>query len=79
MRLAEVAGAIMTEMNRELIEARAEIARLTRERDGMRAALEGLLSEWDKLTRYGSPMAKAANERVAFARAALSPSPGETR
>jgi len=27
--------------------------------------------EWDKLTRYGSPMAKAANERVTAARAAL--------
>ena len=37
----------------------------------LRAALEGLLMEWDKLTRYGSPMAKAANERVTAARAAL--------
>ncbi len=36
-------------------------------------ALEGMLSEWDKLTRYGSPMAKAANEQVAFACAALAP------
>jgi hypothetical protein len=34
-------------------------------------ALEGLLMEWDKLTRYGSPIAKAANERVTFARAVL--------
>ena len=36
-----------------------------------RQAIEGLLAEWDKLTRYGSPMAKAANERIAFARTAL--------
>lgn len=36
------------------------------------AALEALLAEWDKLTRYGSPMAKNANESVTFARAALS-------
>jgi hypothetical protein len=35
------------------------------------AALEGMLMEWDKLSRYGSPMAKAANERVNFARATL--------
>jgi hypothetical protein len=35
----------------------------------LEAGLEGLLYEWDKLTRYGSPMAKAANERVAIARA----------
>lgn len=34
-------------------------------------ALECMLAEWDKLTRYGSPMAKAANESVAFARATL--------
>jgi len=44
--------------------AEAEIERLT-------AAVEGLLMEWDKLTKYGSPMAKAANERVNAARAAL--------
>ena len=46
----------------------AEIERL-------RAALEGMLMEWDKLTRYGSPMAKAANERVAAARRALENKP----
>lgn len=44
----------------------------------LRAALEGMLHEWDKFTRYGSPMAKAANERVSFARAALKDS-GSTR
>ncbi len=27
-----------------------------------------LLHEFDKMTRYGSPIAKAANERVAVAR-----------
>jgi len=49
-------------------ERRAEIERL-------RAALEGMLMEWDKLTRYGSPMAKAANERVAAAHRALENKP----
>lgn len=44
---------------------RARVAKLE-------AATQGMLDEWDNLTRYGSPMAKAANERVAFARAALS-------
>jgi phage-related minor tail protein len=38
-------------------------------------ALEGMLAEWDKFTRYGSPIAKAANERVAFARTVLSEQP----
>jgi len=37
----------------------------------LREALNGLLMEWDELSRYGSPMAKAANERVTAARAAL--------
>jgi hypothetical protein len=50
-------------------DARAEIAAL-------REALEGMLHEWDKFTRYGSPMAKAANENVARARAALEMSGG---
>jgi hypothetical protein len=34
-------------------------------------ALQGMLDEWDKFTRYGSEMAKSANERVAFARKTL--------
>jgi hypothetical protein len=42
----------------------AEISRL-------RAALKDLLAEWDKFSRYGSPIAKAANEAVTKARAAL--------
>lgn len=33
-----------------------------------REAIIGLLMEWDKLTKYGSPIAKAANERVSAAR-----------
>jgi hypothetical protein len=37
----------------------------------MTKALEGMLNEYDQASRYGSPMARAANERVAFARAAL--------
>jgi len=45
-------------------EARVEIAALLE-------ALEGMLHEWDKFTRYRSPMAKAASENVARARAAL--------
>ena len=35
-------------------------------------ALRGLLGEWDKFTRYGSPMAKLANERVNYARSVYS-------
>jgi hypothetical protein len=37
----------------------------------LKAALKGMLDEWEKLARYGSPMAKAANERVNAARRAL--------
>lgn len=37
----------------------------------MRNALEGMIMEWDRLAQYGSPMAKAANERVAAARIQL--------
>jgi hypothetical protein len=37
----------------------------------LREAVKGLLIEWDRLTKYGSPLAKAANDRVVAARAAL--------
>lgn len=40
-------------------------------------ALEGMLAEWDKFTRYGSPMAKAANERVNYARRAAAKARGD--
>lgn len=33
----------------------------------LKEGLRGLLSEWDKFTRYGSPIAKAANERITAA------------
>lgn len=39
--------------------------------DDLVAALKGMLSEWEKFSRYGSPLAKSANERVNAARAAL--------
>lgn len=42
---------------------------------GLETALEGMLAEWDKAARYGSPMAKAANERVTFARTLLKREP----
>jgi len=61
------------------MEAREVVTRvimpLLREMSGhrkqLRDVVEGLLTEWDNLTRYGSPMAKAANERVAAARTLL--------
>jgi hypothetical protein len=34
-------------------------------------ALKGMLAEWEKFTRYGSPLAKASNENVARAQAAI--------
>jgi chromosome segregation ATPase len=47
-----------------LLAAKAKIEEL-------QAALRGMLDEWERLSRYGSPMAKAANERVNAARRAL--------
>lgn len=41
------------------------------ERMELLACLQGMLAEWDKFARYGSPIAKAANERVNAARAAV--------
>jgi hypothetical protein len=49
---------------RQFLRAREEI-------DAMRAALQRMVAEWDKMTRYGSPLAKAANENLKFARATL--------
>jgi ribosome recycling factor len=53
------------EQRRELIQRQAA------EIEQLKAALQGMLDEWEKLARYGSPMAKAANERVNAARRAL--------
>lgn len=39
----------------------------------LEAALRALLGEWDKLSRYGSPLEKSGNEAVNFAREALAP------
>ncbi len=49
----------------------AERERCSAEIRELRTALEGMLLEWDNLARYGSPIAKAANERVNAARAAI--------
>jgi len=48
-----------------------ECTRLRVEKAGLVAALQGMIIEWDKLSRYGSPMAKAANDLVNNARAAI--------
>lgn len=54
-----------------VFEDASTVALAEAERSELIAALTGMLTEWDKFTRYGSPMAKSANEPVAFARAAL--------
>lgn len=46
-----------------------DIAVVRREKEEMLETLRGMLHEWDKFTRYGSPIAKAANENVRRARA----------
>ena len=47
------------------------IAQLTRERNALREALQRMIAEFEKMTRYGSPLARAANENLTFARKAL--------
>jgi hypothetical protein len=54
---------IMGSLQNDLEKAEAKIVRL-------RAALAGMLQEWDQLTRYPT-MAKSSNERVAAARAVM--------
>jgi hypothetical protein len=74
-----VSATLRDDETRRTLEAREVVAMvimpLLRERchedKQLRDVVEGLLMEWDKLTRYGSPMAKAANERVAAARKLL--------
>lgn len=57
----------------------AAAANLTETELDLVLACEGLLAEFDKLTRYGSPMAIAANEAVAFARAAVASTRAKAR
>ena len=52
-------------------EAQVAIAAVQAENARLRGALTGLLQEWEKLTRYGSPLAKQANPNVAAAKVAL--------
>jgi hypothetical protein len=47
------------------------IARLSAALAEAREALAGTVAEWDKMTRYGSPLAKDANENLSLARAIL--------
>jgi hypothetical protein len=41
----------------------------------MRRALLAMVAEFEKLTRYGSPLAREANEALRYARAALAEPP----
>jgi hypothetical protein len=36
-----------------------------------REGLDGMIAEWEKMTQYGSPLAKGANEQLGRARFAL--------
>jgi hypothetical protein len=53
------------------VERDIEIERLRKLNKRLRNALEGMVQDWETLSRYGSPMAKAANTRVAEARKVL--------
>jgi hypothetical protein len=71
LRLNEVDAQLTAESHihaRECIALRAE---KDAEIEQLKSITKGLLLEWDKLTKYGSPIAKAANERITAARAKL--------
>jgi hypothetical protein len=51
--------------------ARDANARLIAAAPNLLMALKRMIAEWEKLTRYGSPIAKDANENVRFAKAAI--------
>lgn len=53
-------------------------ARLIAAAPTMLEALKGMRAEWEKLTRYGSPMAKAGNEAVQAMNAAIALAEGRT-
>lgn len=67
--LATNAGELMDEVDSlraDLAKAQARIAELE-------AGLTGLMREFDKMIRYGSPMAKTANENYQYAARLLHP------
>ena len=66
----KVFGAEITSMQAVLQRDRERIAELE-------AALTSMLAEWEKFTRYGSPMAKHANITVTRARATLGKPDGD--
>ena len=47
-----------------------EWAELRERVDVARGGLSAMIIEWEKMTRYGSPLATRANEQLALARAA---------
>ena len=59
------------ELIEHLLKARSENITLTAALEEARGALEAMINEWEKMTRYGSPLAKQANENLARARTAL--------
>jgi hypothetical protein len=52
-------------------QAQDRVALMRERAERAEAALRGMLEEWDRQSRYGSPMAKADNPRVQAARAVL--------
>jgi hypothetical protein len=67
----------MVDVLDKLDRAYATIERLRASNKKLVEALEGMVLEWEKLARYGSPIAKAGNERANAARAAIAKAKGE--
>jgi len=68
--------AALREAQDDIIGTRSANAKMKAELARLQEALEGMVAEWEKMTRYGSPLAKAANENLIRARAALTGSKG---
>jgi len=73
--MTQEAAVEIVRLRREIERRVAEMCEMRTEIERLRAALQGIIAEWDKLSRYGSPIAKAANEQVRAARAALEGKP----
>ena len=69
--IQRVQEAIIEDRNAVRTKRDARIAGLEAENERLLGGLQHMIVEFEKMTRYGSPLAKAANENLNCARALL--------
>ena len=66
---------MITDLQKRLLAAQTEVGSIMKalvERNmALEAALEGMVNEFEKMTKYGSPLALAANENLQRAKRLL--------